>query len=87
VHAVKGEYDNDSGFCVYIRPDGDQFFKTYQAAGKLGVASKGTAKIVGGSGKLAGIQGTSEITRINVKPAAPGTIQVINRVTDHYKLP
>ena len=32
LHAVKGEY-NESGFCVWTRPDGDQIFGTYKGTG------------------------------------------------------
>jgi hypothetical protein len=30
LHAVKGKYEDDSGFCVYTRPDGDQAFQTFK---------------------------------------------------------
>jgi hypothetical protein len=87
LHAVKGEYTDDSGFCVVTRPDGDQSFVTYKAAGNLGGIAKGTFTVVGGTGKLAGIQGSGEFTRINVRPAAEGTLQGYSRNKGHYKLP
>jgi hypothetical protein len=88
MHVVKGAFDDDSGFCVATRPDGDQAFQTYKAAGRLGTPVKGTAVWVGGTGKLTGIQGTSEFTRFNtLKPAAEGTFQGYNRMKSSYKLP
>jgi hypothetical protein len=86
LHGVKGEY-NESGFCVVTRPDGDQMFCTYKGVGKLGVGGKGTSPIVGGTGKLTGIQGSAEYTVFGVRPAAEGTIQGYNRAKAHYKLP
>lgn len=87
LHAVKGDYNDDGGFCVYTRPDGDQVFQTYKATGKMGVSGKGTATFVGGTGKLTGIQGSSEFTRFNVRPAAEGTFQGYQRAKGQYKLP
>ena len=87
LHAVKGE-TNDSGFCVHTRPDGDQAFLTYKATGKLGVSGgKGTWTYVGGTGKVAGIQGTAEYTNFLVRPAAEGTFQGYSRAKVHYKRP
>jgi hypothetical protein len=87
LHAVKGEYKDDSGFCVSTRPDGDQAFVTYKAAGKLGGIAKGTYTVVGGTGKFVGIQGSGEFTRIDVRPAAEGTGQGYSKNKGHYKLP
>ena len=87
LHAVKGEYNDDNGSCVIIRPDGDQYFLTYKATGKLGGIGKGTSTIVGGTGKLVGIQGSSEFTRFSVRPVAEGTIQGYEKAKGQYKLP
>lgn len=87
VHAIKGEFDNDFGFCVYTLPDGDQVFQTYKASGKVGEVAKGTGTFVGGTGKLVGIQGTTEFTRQGVRPALPGTAQGYTRSKGSYKLP
>jgi len=87
LHAIKGAYEDDSGFCVYTRPDGNQVFKTYKPTGHLGASSKGRFIIVGGTGKLTGIQGDGEFIRIGVRPAAEGTFQSYNRVKYNYKLP
>jgi hypothetical protein len=88
-HAVKGEYNDESGFCVCTRPDGDQMFLTYKATGKPGVAAKETQTIVGGTGKLAGIQGNAEYTRFSfsVRPVAEGTFQGYEKGKGQYKLP
>ena len=86
-HAVKGEFNDDSGFCVCTRLDGDQIFSTYKATGKVGVRAKGTETIVGGTGKLAGIQGNSEFTRFGLRRAAEGTFQGYEKGKGQYKLP
>ena len=86
LHAVKGEYNN-SGFCVATRPDGDQIFWTYKSTGKLGGGANGSTTTVGGTGKMAGIQGNSEYTEFFVRPAAEGTVQAYNRWKSQYKLP
>jgi hypothetical protein len=86
-HAVNGAFEDDSGFCVYTHLDGDQIFVTYKATGKVGVGSKGTATIVGGTGKLTGIQGSLEFTRVPVRPAVEGTSQVYLKSRGQYKLP
>jgi len=86
LHAVKGE-SNNNGFCVGTRPDGDQIFWTYQSTGKLGAGGKGTSTIVGGTGKLTGLQGSSEYTDVAVRPAAEGTFQGYSRIKGQYKLP
>jgi hypothetical protein len=86
-HAVNGAFEDESGFCVYTHPDGDQIFVTYKAAGKTGIGSKGTATIVGGTGKLTGIQGSLQFTRVPARPAVEGTSQVYLRSKGQYKLP
>ena len=88
LHAVKGEWVGGSGFGVAVRPDGDKVFFTYKDMGKVGVGTtKGTWTIVGGTGKLAGIQGNGEFTCTDVRPAAEGTFQGYSRAKVHYKLP
>jgi hypothetical protein len=87
LHAVKGEYNDDRNFCVLIRPDGDQIFLTMKSSGKLGAGAKGTLTIIGGTGKLVGIQGSGEFTIIDVRPAAEGTFQGYTRWKGQYKLP
>ncbi len=87
MHIVNGAWDDESGSCVYTRPDGDQVFGTYKAAGKMGASAKGTFTYVGGTGKMAGITGSGEFTRVNVRPAAEGTSQSVSHHTGKYKLP
>jgi hypothetical protein len=92
LHAIKAAYDNDNGFCAYTRPDGDQIFLTYEAKGKLGVSdgsvsANGTAKIVGGTGKFAGIQGSGELERHSLRATAPGIFNSFNVTKGSYKIP
>ena len=87
LHAVNGAYDDESGSCVYTRPDGDQVFSTYKATGKQGAVAKGTYTLIGGTGKMAGITGGGEFTRTSVRPAVEGTSQSYSRSKGKYKLP
>jgi len=87
LHAVNGEYQGATNACVITRPDGDQIFYTETTAGKLGGASKGVGTFVGGTGKMAGITGTGEVTRYVVRPALEGTFQSVSKGKMSYKLP
>lgn len=87
MHIFNRAWDDESGSCIYNRPDGDQVFVIYKASGTLGATVKGTFTYVGGTGKMAGITGSGEWTRVNVRPAAEGTTQAITQHTGKYKLP
>ncbi|MBI5069626.1 MAG: hypothetical protein HZB56_15430 [Deltaproteobacteria bacterium] len=87
VHAVNGAYETFTNSCILTRPDGDQLFLTDKGTGRLGGQSQGTSTITGGTGKLAGITGTSEWTRYNVRSALEGTAQTVTRSKLSYKLP
>lgn len=86
-YAVKGEYKDGRAFCVATRPDGDKIFSIYKSTGKLGGGYKGTYTFVGGTGKMAGIQGNGEFTGSDLRPAAEGSFQGINIQKGQYKLP
>jgi hypothetical protein len=92
IHAVKGAFDNDTGFCAYTRPDGDQIFMTFESKGRLGVtdgsvSAKGTMTFVGGTGNFVGIQGSGEFERHSLRATAPGTFNSFNISKFSYKLP
>jgi hypothetical protein len=87
LHAIKGVYEDSNGFCVRTRPDGDQVFFTIKSSGTLGRGGKGPYTLVGGTGKMAGIQGSGEVIDFPLRPAAEGTFQGYNRFKGQYKLP
>jgi hypothetical protein len=88
LRAFNGEYEEFTNACVFTRPDGDQLFWTErEVTGRMGSGSKGTGQFVGGTGKLAGITGRGEWTRVIVRPAAEGTFQTVARIKVTYKLP
>ena len=87
LHAVKGQWDNESGLCQTTYPDGDKTFSTYKAKGTFGKPVKGTWQFVGGTGIYEGITGAGEFTRISGRPAKDGTFQSNNINTGTYKLP
>jgi hypothetical protein len=87
VYAAGGEYQTFTNSCVFTRPDGDQLFATETATGKIGGLSKGTSRFIGGTGKMAGITGSSEFTRYFVRPATEATFQSVTKSKGSYKLP
>jgi hypothetical protein len=86
-HAVKGIFENESGMGCFTRPDGDQIFMTYQAAGQVGKSAKGTWTLVGGTGECTGIQGSGEFTRIYLRPPAKDKPASISISKGSYKIP
>jgi hypothetical protein len=87
MHAVKGEFLDETGSCIFTNPDGDQAWSTYKCAGQVGRSARGTFKWVGGTGKLTGMQGEGKFERYNVRPAAEGTIQGYAQTKGSWKLP
>jgi hypothetical protein len=53
----------------------------------MGAGGKETQVIVGGTGKLAGIQGNAEYKRFPIRPIAEGTFQGYQKGKGQYKLP
>jgi len=86
LHRVKGSHDDDSGSCVITRPDGDKAFLTYKGTHSA-TGGKAANTLIGGTGKLTGLQGSLEATRIPLRPASPGTYQGMSKMKGQYKLP
>jgi hypothetical protein len=84
---INGVFDDESGSCVYTRPDGDQVFSAYKASGRMGVDAKGNWSLLGGTGKLAGIRGTGQFTRTSFKPVTPGGSISLTKIEGSYQLP
>jgi hypothetical protein len=82
---IIGKESSTRGSCVSTDPDGDHVFFVYTST-RTGLA--GTWKAVAGSGKYEGIEahGTWANAIRPVKPAQPGTTQVCNKETGHWKL-
>ena len=87
MHAIKGAFDNNTGFCVHVDADGDQWFSTYQGAGQFGAPQKGTYTVVGGTGKYQGISGSGDYTSINMPPVSEDTFQLQTTYKGNWKLP
>jgi hypothetical protein len=87
IPAMKGAYDNEHGICIVLDKDGDQVFIQYTAAGRLGASGKVNGTYVGGTGKYAGISGSSESTRTPLRPVEAGMIHSVSKTTYKYKLP
>jgi hypothetical protein len=85
----KGSYENE-GYCAYTLKDGEKVFLKIKFGGKLGKPmppSQGTAQIIGGTGKYAGIEGRTEYTGYSLRPSAEGIMQSYNKAKIIYKLP
>ena len=87
LHAFKGEY-TEKGFARYTRPDGDMIFMVHEATGKLGGERKIRGTFVGGTGKCAGITGSTEFSGVGgFKPPKEGTMVSVSKGTFNWKLP
>ncbi len=87
IHIVKGVID-DSGFCVYLRPDGDRIFSVTKANGPMGPGAKRVWTLVGGTGKFVGITGGGESTSASgIRPAIEGVMQNYTKMNGRYTLP
>lgn len=86
-HAYKSDY-SERGFARFTRPDGDLVFMTYEAQGKLGGARKLVGRLVGGTGKCAGIQGEMELAGVGgLKPPKEGTLVSVSIGRYNWTLP
>ena len=87
----KGKYNDEQDWGVYTLQNGDKVFFTSTAAGEMklegGGEGKLTGTITGGTGKCAGIKGSSTSTRQSLRPASQGIAQVYNKGTIKYTLP
>jgi hypothetical protein len=81
---IIGKDASTRGSCVSTDPDGDYVFVVYSSTR----SGQGTWKAVAGSGKYEGIEahGTWANAIRPIKPAQPGTLQVCNKETGHWKL-
>ena len=88
LYAVKGKWQG-SGFNEWTCTNGDKIYLTFQTEGTFGKGmTKGTGKIVGGTGAYKGIQGTLEFAGgPPVKPAKKGTYQKYTIGTISWKIP
>ncbi len=87
----KGKYTDEQDWGVYTLPNGDKVFFTATATGEMtlegGGQGKLTGTITGGTGKCAGIKGSSSSTRYSLRPAIQGIAQTYNKGTIRYTLP
>lgn len=87
-YVVNGNYDNDNGFCALTCPDGDKAFFTYKATGNHVKGGKQNNTFIGGTGRLTGLQGSAEVTRIPLRASGPaGSYQGVSKSKGQYKLP
>ncbi len=92
-YVVKGDFEYNSGFCILTRPDGDKAFFTFKGTGNIRTGGKQTNTFVGGTGKLAGLQGSAEVTTTPLRASGPpstpyqGSYQGLSKSKGQYKLP
>jgi hypothetical protein len=87
LHAIRGIYDDDHGFCVHVRPDGDQAFTTYRGAGTSGEGGAGIFTFVGGTGKLKGLTGGGEYSGTSPHSSSAGSFHGYSKAKASWKLP
>ena len=87
MHIVNGVIE-DTGFFECTLTSGDKMFLTYKVSGKMGKPTivKGTATIVGGTGKISGIQGSAEFTRYSLQPPAKGNFASVTIFERNWKI-
>jgi len=85
----KGIEKRTIAYWVYTDPDGDKVLTEYTGP-EMPRAVKvkpGTIKLLGGTGKFKGIEGTFECTRHKVRPAVKGTFQGFLKAKGSWKIP
>jgi hypothetical protein len=83
----KGVSKSLGGYHCFFLKNGDKVFTTYTGEIKTGVPTKGKMRILGGTGRCAGIQGGWEFTCYPLRPAAEGIGQSYCKFTIKYQLP
>ncbi len=83
----KGVSNYYGGHMCYFLKNGDKVFATWTAEIKAGLPTKGKTKIIGGTGKCAGIQGSWEYKGYSLRPAIEGIGQSYNKFIIKYQLP
>ena len=74
-------------YMTWMDKDGDKIlWELTEDASQLGGPSSGTGKIMGGTGKFTGIQGSMEYTRRNMRPVVDGTHQAIAKDKGSWKI-
>jgi hypothetical protein len=76
------------GYITWVDKDGDKVtWELTETESKLASdPSKGTGKLIAGTGKFTGIQGTMEYTRRNLRPVADMTNQAISISKGTWKI-
>lgn len=78
----------DKTLCTFVRPDSDQIFVMSDGSGQLPTGVKRKHKILGGTGKFAGIEGEGTgQPGPRARPATEGAAQGYGKWTVQYKLP
>ena len=76
------------GYVTTMDKDGDKviFEITEESSQPFLKDTNGTGRIIGGTGKFTGIQGSMEYTRRGIRAVAPGTSQAISKYKGSWKI-
>lgn len=75
------------GYMTWVDKDGDKIlWKLTEDATQLLGPSTGTGKVMGGTGKFTGMEGSMEYTRRSMRPVADGTTQAIAKHKGSWKM-
>lgn len=75
---------------TYTLKDGEKVFASGKMSGKVAtppVPYEGTLKLLGGTGKYSGIQGSGEYVSYPIRPPADGALHSYSKTKMTYKLP
>jgi hypothetical protein len=88
-HENTWEVGRTPGYITLTDPDGDKVLIEIREdnAKPLHAVHSGTGKYLCGTGKFAGIEGTTEYKRWYVRPATEDTFQAIAKVRSTWKIP
>ncbi len=82
----KGKFNDETGICKFLFPNGDTAFTKYIGSGEAGKSGSGTFEFIGGTGKYKSISGSGTVTRIQIQAAKKGFTQSRNVFKGSYKL-
>jgi hypothetical protein len=75
------------GYMIWMDKDGDKIlWELTEESSQLVGPSTGAGKIMGGTGKFTGIQGSMEYTRRSMRPVVDGTHQAIAKDKGSWKM-
>lgn len=84
---IKKGMGKTMGYMTWMDKDSDRIlWELTEDATQVKGPSTGTGKLIGGTGKFMGMEGSMEYTRRNMRPVADGTTQAIAKHKGSWKM-